>query len=103
MASRALISQLLVISKDVAVVASCGDHEGTAGDGPKRRLGSGIGLSRSRQPLSNRDAVSRGEGPHNGDCEGVWRGPIRLSWLADHGGFAAPPRQVRLHDSRSVL
>src|SRR6478672_1502105 len=39
----------------------------TAGDGPKRRLGSGIGLSRSRQSLSNRDAVSRGEGPHNGD------------------------------------
>src|SRR6478735_1876956 len=36
-----------------------GDHEGTAGDRPKRRLGSGIGLSRSRQSLSNRDAVSR--------------------------------------------
>ena len=68
MASRALIFQLLAdFHKDVAVVALCGDHEGTAGDRPKRRLGSGIGLSRSRRPLSNRDAVSRGEGPHNMD------------------------------------
>ena len=65
-------------------------NEGTAVDGPKRRLGSGIGLSRSRRPLSNRDAVSRGERPHNGDCEGVWQGPIRLSWLGGHGGLALP-------------
>ena len=44
-ASRALIFQLLAdFHKDVAVVASRGDHEGTAGDAPKRRLGSGIGL-----------------------------------------------------------
>src|SRR5712672_2976279 len=57
-----------------------------------RRLGSGIGLSRSRQPFYKRDAVSRGEGPHNGECEGVWQGPIRLSWLGDHGGLALPPR-----------
>ena len=91
MASRALIFQLLAdFHKDVAVVAARGDHEGTAGDAPKGRLGSGIGLSRSRQPLSNRDAVSRGEGPYNGECECVWQGPIRLSWLGGHGGLALP-------------
>jgi SPOR domain len=39
---------------------------------------------------SSRDAVSRGEGPHNGDCEGVWQGPIRLSWLGGRGGLALP-------------
>ena len=49
-----------------------------------------LGFSRSRRPFSNRDAVSRGEGPHNGDCEGVWQGPIRLSWLGGHGGLALP-------------
>ena len=51
---------------------------------------SGIGLSRSRRPLSSRDAVSRGEGTHNGDCGGAWQGPIRLSWLGGHGELALP-------------
>jgi len=27
-----------------------------------------------------------------GFCEGVWQGPIRLSWLGGHGGLALPPR-----------
>ena len=48
------------------------------------------GLSRSRRPLSSRDAVSRGESPHNGDCGGVWQGPIRLSWLGVMAGWRCP-------------
>ena len=27
-----------------------------------------------------------------GICEGVWQGPIRLSWLGGHGGLALPRR-----------
>jgi len=27
-----------------------------------------------------------------GYCEGVWQGPIRLSWLGGHGGLPLPPR-----------
>ena len=64
----------------------------------QRRLGSGIGLSRSRRPVSSRDSVSRGEGPHYGDCGGVWQGPIRLSWLGRHGGLALPWKRIHLHD-----
>ena len=86
MASRALISQLLADSRRCRM-------RGTAGDGPKRRLGSGIGLSRSRQPLSNRDAVSADEGPHNGDivrvsgrCQLVCHGSVVMA------GWRCPQR-----------
>src|SRR6476659_4467543 len=90
MASRALIFQLLAdFHKDVAVVALCGDHEGTVGDAPKRRLGSGIGLfsAPTLQP-------SCGKQGRRASQYGfvIWQGPIRLSWLGGHGGLALPRR-----------
>ena len=48
------------------------------GNGSGRRLGSGIGLSRSRRPRSNRDAVGRGEGPHGWGFVGYLAGANSL-------------------------
>jgi hypothetical protein len=36
------------------------------------------------------DHQSRPFRDNNGDCGGVWQGPIRLPWLGGHGGLALP-------------